>query len=66
MLGAERVPYSYRKGGWAVAQSPPDSYQGLGTTVTVKRLKLRGYMSLSELYNSLETSNYKVSLFPTI
>ena len=50
-----------RMGGWAVAQSPI-----LGTTVTVKRLKTRGYMSLSELYSSLETSNYKSSLFPTI
>jgi len=66
MHGAGQVPYSYRKGGWAEAQSPPDGYAGHGATVTVNRLKLRGYMSLSELYSSLETSNYKFSLFPTI
>lgn len=34
-----------RMGGWAVAQSPI-----LGTTITIKRLKLRGYVSLIEYY----------------
>ena len=34
-----------RMGGWAVAQSPI-----LGTTITVKRLKTRGYISLVEYY----------------
>lgn len=35
-----------RMGGWAVAQSPI-----LRTTITVKRLKKRGYVSLVEYYN---------------
>jgi len=35
-----------RMGGWAVAQSPI-----LGTTITIKRLKKRGYVSLVEYYN---------------
>lgn len=35
-----------RMGGWAVAQSPI-----LKTTITVKRLKMRGYLSLIEYYN---------------
>ena len=34
-----------RMGGWAVAQSPI-----LGTTITIKRLKMRGYLSLVEYY----------------
>ena len=34
-----------RMGGWAIAQSPI-----LGTTITVDRLKKRGYVSLLELY----------------
>jgi RNA-directed DNA polymerase len=34
-----------RMGGWAVAQSPL-----LGTTITLKRLKMRGYVSLMEYY----------------
>lgn len=36
-----------RMGGWAVAQSPI-----LRTTITVKRLKMRGYVSLVEYYNT--------------
>lgn len=36
-----------RMGGWAVAQSPI-----LGTTITIKRLKMRGYVSLAEYYKS--------------
>lgn len=35
-----------RMGGWAVAQSPI-----LRTTITVQRLKMRGYVSLVEYYN---------------
>jgi len=34
-----------RMGGWAVAQSPI-----LGTTITIKRLKSRGFISLTEYY----------------
>jgi len=34
-----------RMGGWAVAQSPI-----LGTTITVKRLKMRGYRSMLDYY----------------
>ncbi|MCR1026641.1 group II intron reverse transcriptase/maturase, partial [Cellulophaga baltica] len=34
-----------RMGGWAVAQSPI-----LGTTITNKRLRMRGYVSLIEYY----------------
>lgn len=34
-----------RMGGWAVAQSPI-----LGTTITIKRLKMRGFVSLTEYY----------------
>jgi hypothetical protein len=34
-----------RKGGWAVAQSPI-----LGSTITIQRLKQRGYISLTEQY----------------
>ena len=40
-----------RKGGWAIAQSPI-----LGTTITLKRLKKRGYLSLTELYTQLNPS----------
>ncbi len=45
-----------RMGGWAIAQSPI-----LGTTITVDRLKLRGYVSLLELYNQVKPSTV---LFP--
>lgn len=38
-----------RMGGWAIAQSPPDSYRE-GTTITVERLKKRGYVPLLEIY----------------
>jgi group II intron reverse transcriptase/maturase len=34
-----------RRGGWAIAQSPI-----LGTTITVKRLKQRGYIAMMEYY----------------
>lgn len=40
-----------RKGGWAIAQSPI-----LGTTITLNRLKQRGYVSLTELYIQLNPS----------
>ena len=40
-----------RKGGWAIAQSPI-----LNTTITLKRLKQRGYQSLTEVYIELNPS----------
>ena len=40
-----------RKGGWAIAQSPI-----LGTTITLKRLKQRGYQSLTDVYIELNPS----------
>jgi RNA-directed DNA polymerase len=43
------MPYAWsrtRMGGWTVAQSPI-----LRTTITIKRLKMRGYVSLIEYYN---------------
>lgn len=40
-----------RKGGWAIAQSPI-----LGTTITLKRLKQRGYQSLTDVYIQLNPS----------
>jgi len=43
-----------RKGGWAVAQSPI-----LITTITLKRLKQRGYQSLSEIHELLNPSFYE-------
>jgi group II intron reverse transcriptase/maturase len=43
-----------RKGGWAIAQSPI-----LGTTITLKRLKQRGYQSLTEVYTELNPSFYE-------
>jgi len=43
-----------RKGGWAIAQSPI-----LGTTITLKRLKQRGYQSLTEVYIELNSSFYE-------
>ena len=49
-LGIEKgMAYAWsrtRMGGWAVAQSPI-----LRTTITIKRLKKRGYVSLMEYYN---------------
>jgi RNA-directed DNA polymerase len=41
-----------RMGGWAVAQSPI-----LGTTITVKRLKIRGYISLVEYHKTASLLN---------
>jgi len=37
-----------RMGGWAIAQSPI-----LGTTITIDRLKKRGYVSLLEIYKKI-------------
>ncbi|MBT7484628.1 group II intron reverse transcriptase/maturase [Candidatus Peregrinibacteria bacterium] len=45
-----------RMGGWAIAQSPI-----LGTTITVERLKNRGYIPLLELYNQIKPNTI---LFP--
>jgi len=47
-----------RMGGWRVAQSPI-----LGTTITVERLKMRGYIPLLELYNEVKPDT---SLFPMV
>jgi group II intron reverse transcriptase/maturase len=47
-----------RMGGWRVAQSPI-----LGTTITVERLKMRGYIPLLELYNQVKPDT---SLFPMV
>jgi len=43
-----------RKGGWAVAQSPI-----LTSTITLERLRKRGYVSLSSIYRSLNPSVYE-------
>ncbi len=40
-----------RKGGWRIAQSPI-----LGTTVTVNRLKSRGYIAMLEYYQQIRSS----------
>ena len=40
-----------RKGGWAIAQSPI-----LGSTITLQRLKQRGYESLLDVYTTLNPS----------
>ena len=50
-----------RMGGWAVAQSPI-----LGTTITLERLRKRGYISMFCLYQKVSIANYKDSLFPMI
>lgn len=50
-----------RMGGWAVAQSPI-----LGTTITIRRLKSRGYRPLIELYLPFSSVPYKYSLFPMV
>lgn len=63
-LGVEHgKAYSWsrtRMGGWAVAQSPI-----LGTTITLKRLSQRGYVSMISIYQQ-STNSYKNSLFPII
>jgi len=53
-----------RMGGWAIAQSPI-----LGTTITVERLKKRGYVSLLEIYLKIGLPSIKGAgsiHFPTI
>jgi len=40
-----------RKGGWAIAQSPI-----LSTTITLKRLKQKGYQSLTDVHIELNPS----------
>ena len=47
-----------RMGGWRIAQSPI-----LGTTITVERLKKRGYVPLLELYNQIKPGTV---LFPMV
>jgi RNA-directed DNA polymerase len=42
-----------RKGGWAVAQSPI-----MGTTITVARLKQRGYTPLTDLFHELNPVHF--------
>lgn len=49
-----------RMGGWAVAQSPI-----LGTTITIKRLKKRGYIPMIDVFYMI-SPNYNNSLFPVI
>ena len=44
-----------RKGGWAIAQSPI-----LGTTITLARLRKRGYVSMYDWYEKVTT---KVPMF---
>jgi RNA-directed DNA polymerase len=50
-----------RMGGWAVAQSPI-----LGTTITISRLKQRGYVSLLDTYQKVSQQTGTYSLFPMI
>jgi hypothetical protein len=45
-----------RMGGWAIAQSPI-----LGTTITVERLKKRGYIPMLEIYNQIRLNT---AMFP--
>ena len=63
-LGVEQgMAYAWsrtRMGGWAVAQSPI-----LGTTITVDRLKQRGYVPLLDIYKQI-TPVRRDSLFPLI
>ncbi len=43
-----------RKGGWRIAQSPI-----LNTTITIKRLKQKGYQPMLEIYTKLNPSVYE-------
>lgn len=43
-----------RKGGWAIAQSPI-----MNTTITLKRLKQRGYVAMLDVYTELNPSVYE-------
>ncbi|HKJ80349.1 MAG TPA: hypothetical protein VKA10_12470 [Prolixibacteraceae bacterium] len=48
----------FANGGWVIAQSPI-----LGTTITVERLKKRGYIPSLELYTQIKPNTV---LFPMI
>jgi len=50
-----------RMGGWAVAQSPI-----LGTTITLKRLNKRGYLSMISLFQKVSPHFKTYPLFPMI
>ena len=50
-----------RMGGWAVAQSPI-----LGTTITIARLKQRGYISLLDIFQKVSPRSETYTLFPMI
>lgn len=50
-----------RKGGWAIAQSPI-----LNTTITLERLKQRGYESLLDHYFKVSPHYKDPSLFPSV
>ena len=50
-----------RMGGWAVAQSPI-----LGTTITIERLKKRGYIPFIETYQKVSPLFNSYPLFPMI
>ena len=50
-----------RMGGWAVARSPI-----LGTTITIKRLKKRGFVSLFDMYQKVSPVFKSYPLFPMI
>ncbi len=50
-----------RMGGWAVAQSPI-----LGTTITIERLKKRGYIPFIETYHNVSPLFNSYPLFPMI
>lgn len=50
-----------RRGGWAVTQSPI-----LRTTITNTRLKHRGYISLTEMFKTINKSSDMYTLFPMV
>ncbi len=50
-----------RMGGWAVAQSPI-----LGSTITLERLKKRGYTSMYSLYQKISIIYNSYLLFPMV
>ncbi len=60
----QQMAYAFsrsRKGGWAIAQSPI-----LNTTITLKRLKQRGYESLLDHYFKVSPHYQSLPLFPSI
>jgi RNA-directed DNA polymerase len=54
----EQAERRSRKGGWAIAQSPI-----LNTTITLKRLKQRGYESLLDHYFKVTPHYQSLPLF---